>query len=114
MQKFDGDYDLKNGEIDPAAFNANNGQKPFQFAIYMSPASVKATRDAVSSIRTQLLNIIPGNNHEIHVTDQVIVDGNSAIQIHPEMIALRMDYLDQQPQYITISFVQDGAESQMH
>ena len=100
-------HNLKLNEYDPALFKATDGADPFQFAMYLPAAAIEVTRTAADTLRRQLLDIIPGHNHEIHVVDSLTIC-EETITVYPYMLIIRLDYLDHEARYLTMSFTQDN------
>jgi hypothetical protein len=107
-------HDLELNEYDPKIFKAEDGSDPFQFALYIPSAAIEMTRTAADMLRTQLLNIIPGHNHEIHVVDDGVMVDDHVISVFPNMLLLRLDYLAHDSNYLSMQFSLDETNLVLH
>lgn len=84
-------------------FHSDTGEIPFQFKMTIPPNPTSVTRIAADSLQEQLLALIPGDMHEIHVANNAY-NGKEVVPIFATMLMVKLEYVESSPRYLTLSF----------
>ena len=84
-------------------FHSEAGEIPFQFKMTIPPNAASVTRIAADSLQEQLLNVIPGDLHQIHIANNAY-NGEEIIPVFATMIVVKLEYVESSPRYLTLSF----------
>jgi hypothetical protein len=96
-------YELVLEDHDPKIFQSPEGNDPFQFILFIPPNAVEVVRLAADKTRRQLIDIIPGHNHTICVTDNADIEGDMTT-IFSNMLVVKLDYISDESRYLTFQF----------
>ena len=107
-------HELVLEDHDPKIFQSLKGKEtPFQFTLYIPPDAIEVVRLAADQTRRQLINIIPGFNHTITVTDNINIDGEMVL-IHSTMLILELYYTNDSSKHLTFQFSAQGEDLVLH
>jgi hypothetical protein len=94
-------------------FHSDTGEIPFQFKMTIPPNAASVTRLAADSLHEQLMEIIPGNNQEVHIAKSTY-NGNEIVPVFATMIVVKLEYVETSPRYLTLSFSLDEESLVLH